>query len=155
MEFSISSGGIELIDRIEPVWEELNKSHSEKSPFFSNDFKHFKFIHRKKELEIKAISGLVRVTLCEDKENNVLGFTVASIEDNIGEIDSICVKSNLRKKGIGTSLMNNQMNWFKQMNVKKIKVVVVYGNEDAFSFYQQFGLFPRAVILTSSPWHSN
>lgn len=155
MNSDIQSGGIELIDQIEPVWEELNRLHLQKSAFFSDDFKNFKFLKRKLDLECKAKSGNVRISLFKDEKRTVLGFIIASVTNGIGEIDSICVKSTARKNGIGSMLMSNTMQWFKQVNISKIMVTVVYGNEDAFSFYEKFGLYPRATTLTTPNWHTN
>jgi GNAT superfamily N-acetyltransferase len=146
-------GGIESIDKIEPLWLQLNLHHSSISPFFKDDFKKFKFEDRKKTLIEKANKGNLKIFMfCTD--NIPQGYCIASIEENEGEIDSIYINEKYRKMGIGSQLMSSAINWLKENGIVRIKVGVVFGNENAFSFYQKFGLFPRVTYLMTEYWHS-
>lgn len=149
----IIKGGIELIDRIEPLWLQLNLHHTSISPFFENDFKKFNFENRKNALKEKANKGKLKIFIfCP---NNVpQGYCIASIEGDEGEIDSIFINEKYRKMGIGSRLMSDAMNWLSENSIVRIKVGVVYGNENAFSFYQKYGLYPRVTYLMTENWHS-
>ena len=80
-----------------------------------------------------------------DDEN--VGYALASVEHDVGEIDSIFVVSKYRRKGLGKKLMEKSQRWLAEQNVKKISISVAEGNESAFPFYQKLGYFPRLTIL--------
>jgi len=154
MNKEIREGGIELLDIIRPLWEELNVLHAEKSPFFSDDYKAFTFEDRKKILQEKATKGKLRVSIWTGEEGLTDGYCIASIDGYEGEIDSIYVRKERRKSGIGVAMMKDCLEWLKKNGSERIKVAVAYGNEDAFGFYKKFELFPRATTLTTLHWHT-
>jgi ribosomal protein S18 acetylase RimI-like enzyme len=76
-----------------------------------------------------------------------IGYCIATINDSIGEIDSIFVESGFRKYGLGSSLVENSIQWLKTNNCKKIMVGVASGHESVFEFYQKFDFYPRMTYL--------
>jgi len=150
----IRAGGVELLDAIEPLWEELNLLHADKSRHFSDDYRAFTFAERKEALLDKSRKGGLRVSVC-GKQGLIQGYAVASVEGVEGEIDSIYVRKAARGLRIGEALMKDCLTWLKENGAKRIRVVVVYGNEDAFGFYARFQLFPRATTLTTPKWHES
>ena len=154
MNYRIEIGGQELLDSIEQLWQELLLFHAAKSEHFKKDYRAFKFETRKKDLLNKSKRGSLRVSLSKDEKNRIFGYCVSSIQDREGEIDSIFVSEDYRGKGIGSELIEDCMNWFKDNRVKRIKVGVAFGNESTFQFYKKFGLFPRVTYLTSKNWLS-
>ena len=40
------------------------------------------------------------------------------------------------------------MEWFSENHITDIELTVVYGNE-AVSFYQKLGFYPRSIIMTT------
>jgi ribosomal protein S18 acetylase RimI-like enzyme len=154
VEMGISAGGVELLNAIEPLWEELNLLHTDKSPHFSDDYRAFTFAERKKALIDKSRKGRLRVSV-SGKQGLIQGYAIASVEGVEGEIDSIYVRKAARGLGIGEALMKDCLTWLRENGAKRIRVVVVYGNEDAFGFYAKFQLFPRATILTTPKWHES
>jgi ribosomal protein S18 acetylase RimI-like enzyme len=154
MNKEIKEGGVELLDVVRPLWEELNVLHAERSTFFSEDYKAFTFADRKKMLQEKAKKGKLRVSIWTGKEGLICGYYIASIDGYEGEIDSIYVRKERRKLGIGAALMKDCLEWLKKNGSERIKVVVAYGNEDVFGFYKKFELFPRATTLTTLHWHT-
>jgi len=154
MNKGIREGGVDLLDVIRPLWEELNVLHAEKSPFFRDDYKAFTFEDRKQILLEKAAKGKLRVSIWTGEEGLIDGYCIASVDGYEGEVDSIYVKKERRKSGIGTALMKECLEWLKKNGSERIKVVVAYGNEDVFGFYKKFELFPRATTLTALHWHT-
>jgi len=154
MSKEIREGGVELLDVIRPLWEELNVLHAERSPFFGDDYKAFAFDDRKKMLLEKAAKGKLRIFIWAGEKRVIDGYCIASLDGYEGEIDSIYVKKEGRKSGIGTALMKECLEWLKKNGSERIKVVVAYGNEDVFDFYKKFELFPRATTLTTLQWHT-
>ncbi len=149
----ISAGGVELFDAIRPLWEELNLLHAEKSRYFSDDYSAFTFEDRKKALIDKARRGKFRISVYT-QDGMIRGYSIASVEGVEGEIDSIYVKKAARGARIGEALMKDCLAWLRENGSENIRVVVAYGNEEAFSFYSRFQLFPRATTLTTLNWHT-
>jgi ribosomal protein S18 acetylase RimI-like enzyme len=152
-ERGISAGGIELLDAIRPLWEELNLHHAEKSRYFSDDYRAFTFDDRKEDLLQKARKGKFRISVYK-QEGLIRGYSIASIKGAEGEVDSIYVRKAARGARIGEALMKDCLRWLKENGSKKIRVVVAYGNEEAFGFYAKYQLFPRATTLTTLNWHT-
>lgn len=149
MNCRIECGGQELLDSVEVLWKELNRIHETKSPYFRDDFSSFSFETRKRDLIAKSDRGNLRVTIASDREARTIGYCISSIEGREGEIESIFVAEESRRDGVGTKLIEDSLDWFHGNSVKRVKVSVVYGNEDVFEFYGKFGLFPRVTILCS------
>ncbi len=169
----MNCGGVELLDAVQPLWEELNALHAEKSPFLADDYRSFTFADRRSAFLEKAS---LRVSIHSDESGLMDGYCIASVDASDtespssphlrcllvalldvqrrtpasaprrrldvpsnatrygGEIDSIYVKDGSRGSGIGRLLMNDCLAWLKMNGSKRVKVAVVYGNEDALGF---------------------
>lgn len=76
-----------------------------------------------------------------------IGFNRFRIPSTIAGIENVFVVKELRRKGIGTSLVRKLCQFFASRDVKEISVKYVVGNEDAMCFWKKNGLQPR--IITS------
>lgn len=137
------------IDRIELLWLCLNQHHIDRSPFFSDAYSRKTFDTRKKEMLLKAKGGQIRTDIAYDSEINApIGYCVSIIHaDDMGEIESLIVQKEYRGLGIGESLMERAMRWMDEHNVKRKILEVYFGNEDAFTFYERFGFYPKVTVL--------
>jgi ribosomal protein S18 acetylase RimI-like enzyme len=142
------SGNISLIDRIKPLWEELNQQHLSLSPYFKGYYQTSTFQERKQAFLQKSLGGDVRVDLALDSSSKLVGYCVTSI-DNLatGEVDSIFVNPQYRGQGIGRALMEKALEWLNSKGVKRKLVFVAVGNEQAYGFYSRFGFLPRRTLL--------
>jgi diamine N-acetyltransferase len=142
------SGNARMIDKIKPLWEELNIQHLSYSPYFKDYYKALTFEDRKRAILLRAgLKGDVRVDLACDGEQ-LVGYCVSSIDRQLtGEIDSIFVTLPNRGQGIGTTLVDKTLEWLKNKSARKIIVSVAVGNEQAYVFYEQFGFYPRRTLL--------
>lgn len=143
---SFVSGGEEFLDDIEGLWKELNELHTKKSPHFKNHYMTFTYQARKQALLSCVEKGRLFVCVAYDKDIKV-GYCVASVVDDIGEIDSIYIQPDYRKSHIGNTLMEKSLEWIKLNPVKKIIVKVAFGNEEVFGFYSKYGFAPRLTEL--------
>jgi len=137
------------LDSIRLLWQSLNQTHLDLSPYFKQDYVEMNFEKRKASLLKKAARAKLRVDIAVDvMTGQNVGYCVSSIdEEKIGEIESIFVASNYRGLGIGDSLMRTVLAWMdKKGTVAKI-VEVAAGNEQAFSFYNRYGFFTRKTVL--------
>ena len=142
-------GNESLMDKIKPLWEQLNSHHFCVSPHFKDYYQTLTFQDRKRAILLRAAGGEVRVDLAFDEEV-LVGYCVSSIDKALtGEIDSIYVDVPYRMRGIGKVLMQSALAWLNSLGAKKNIVSVAVGNEQAYSFYARFGFLPRRNCLNS------
>ncbi len=141
-------GNQTLLERIRPLWQELNKQHLCLSSHFKEYYQHLTFEDRKHAILQRIVrGGQLRVDLALDA-NTLVGYCVSSIDRTLtGEIDSIYVDKAFRGRGIGSTLVKNALAWLDSKGSKKNIVSVGVGNEQAWSFYEKFGFYPRRTML--------
>jgi ribosomal protein S18 acetylase RimI-like enzyme len=149
MDIEFEFGGTELLDELAPLWCELNALHAEVSPHFRERFESFTFDDRKRDLLNKSAKAEMHIGMCRIRDSEAVGYCISSVEGTVGEIESVYVRSDVRGKGVGSSLVRRAMDWMRAKGAERIKVEVVVGNEASYSFYAQFGLFPRVAVLTT------
>jgi GNAT superfamily N-acetyltransferase len=148
IKVTYTSGNSDLIDKVKPLWEQLNKQHLACSPYFKDYYRSLTFKDRKQAILQRAFGGEVHVDLALNKEEEVVGYCVSSVDRLLtGEVDSLFVVPICRGQGIGTTFMEKTLEWFKTKGTKKNIVSVAVGNEQAYVFYQQFGFYPRRTLL--------
>lgn len=142
------TGGRELLDTVQPLWEKLNKHHQENSRYFQDKFNNQTFDMRKKKF-INDINTELRIDLVKDTENNsFVGYCISTVTiDLIGEIDSLYIESAYRKLGIGDELMCRSLVWLDSKNVRTKIIGVAEGNGQVFDFYKKYGFYERRTIL--------
>jgi ribosomal protein S18 acetylase RimI-like enzyme len=138
-----------LLDEIQALWESLNVHHLGLSVDFKQYYRDLTFQQRKAVLLKKAKNARVRVDLAIDESSGrSVGFIVSSVnEERIGEIESMFVDEKLRGCGIGDALVKRVLAWMEEKGAESKIVEVAAGNEQAFSFYKQYGFLPRETVL--------
>ncbi|MED1567252.1 GNAT family N-acetyltransferase [Bacillus paramycoides] len=140
------------LDEIEIIRDSLDKLHeyhNSKSKYFSGDYPRMTFEERIEEYKRNSKYGEYRIELLIDSEtDNILGFCIAYSKKISGKIEVLFVDEKYRRNGFGLKLMNSAVEWFKEQQIDDIELTVVYGNE-AVSFYQKLGFYPRSIIMTT------
>ncbi|NWK67763.1 GNAT family N-acetyltransferase [Bacillus paramycoides] len=140
------------LDEIEIIRDSLDKLHeyhNSKSKYFSGDYPRMTFEERIEEYKRNSKYGEYRIELLIDSEtDNILGFCIAYSKKISGKIEVLFVDEKYRRNGLGLKLMNSAVEWFKEQQIDEIELTVVYGNE-AVSFYQKLGFYPRSIIMTT------
>jgi len=82
-------------------------------------------------------------------ENEIVGYSIAYKKEVSDipvlknrkwiHIDDLSVKSNQRKKGIGSIIMEEIENWAKKNNINEIELNVWLFNTNAINFYEKKG----------------
>jgi len=140
-------GGVERLDDIRPMWEALNRLHAQVTPHFRRDFVCYEFDDRKAYLLSKASMGEVCIFLIRLR-GVFVGYCVASLRhDQHGEIESIYVEEAYRGMRLGDMLMRTALDWMDENGAITKSINVVFGNENAFSFYAKYGFYPRSTTL--------
>lgn len=147
--FEFSAGGAELLERIRPLWEELNRYQGERSTHYAEEFAGFSFPFRRRRLEEKARRGALRVEVARERgAARDAAYCVSSVTpDGTGEIDSLFVVERLRGRGLGSELVRRALGWMDVAGAAVQTVIVAEGNEQAFGFYAKFGFLPFSSTL--------
>jgi len=127
----------------------LNQIHYQKSPNFKKRFQDLKWEQRKTSILEKS-EGLLLNYVIELNSNKLIAYCISTISkgcNEVGEIDSIYVIEEYRKKGIGKQLVDEATRWFDLKNVKTQKLTVAAGNENILDFYRQFGFYPLHIVM--------
>jgi ribosomal protein S18 acetylase RimI-like enzyme len=147
MDIAYNHGGSELIDTIQPLWEQLNQHHEQISLYFKGEFYTNTFEQRKAKLSQKYGQGQLRFDLAYYKDD-LVGYCISGIGENgIGEIESIYIIKEFRGQYVGEVLMQHALDWLDEQGVTSKMIDVAVGNERAFKFYARFGFFPRVTRL--------
>ncbi|QWU47189.1 MULTISPECIES: GNAT family N-acetyltransferase [Bacillus] len=140
------------LDEIEIIRDSLDKLHeyhNSKSKYFSGDYPRMTFEERIEDYKKNSKYGEYRIELLiESETDNILGLCIAYSKSVSGKIEVLFVDEKYRRNGFGLKLMNSAVEWFKEKQVDDIELIVVYGNE-AVSFYQKLGFYPRSIIMTT------
>ncbi|MGC9396502.1 MAG: GNAT family N-acetyltransferase, partial [Anaerolineae bacterium] len=78
---------------------------------------------------------------------NVIGYCISLVTEEVGYIESIFIEADYRGLGIGDALMQHALAWMDERNVSMKRVVVAVGNEEAFGFYGRYGFQPCYIVL--------
>jgi len=145
-DFTIESGGFELLEKVEDLWYELKVHHEKIHPEFP-DTSTSTFEKRKEGLKEKGKEILVDwIRSISDKTD--IGYCISILDKNdIGEIESLYVRETFRGKGAGTELMKRALSWLEQKKAKAIRLSVLSGNKEAIDFYTSFGFKSRVQEL--------
>ncbi|AFM41053.1 acetyltransferase [Desulfosporosinus acidiphilus SJ4] len=141
-------GSAELLDKVGLLWKKLNIHHQTISTHFRDSMALMTFDQRKASWLSRTESGQLRVDIAVLREpQEPIGYCVTTIDNNMGEIESLFVDEAYRKMGSGTVLMERALNWLEQNSITKKRLNVAVGNEQVLNFYRRFGFQPRAIIL--------
>lgn len=148
MNIEYTAGGEELFPFLSPLWEKLRDHHADRSVYFAAYFRNRFFEDRICDLTNDG-KILLKVDLARDQtDDKIVGYCISAVnKDQIGEIESLFIEEAYRGLGIGNELMERAIRWLDDCHVKSKKIAVAVGNEEVFGFYQQFGFYPRLVIL--------
>jgi ribosomal protein S18 acetylase RimI-like enzyme len=139
------------LDKINSLWEGLCEHHYKKSINFKDRYEKMTFDSRKADLLKKLEHGKMRIDIAlNTNTNEPVGYCINTIvyEPTLeGEIDSLFVHTNFRKKGIAEKLMKLALEWFDLNNVVSRKIVVAAANEEVFPFYEKFGFYHKFSTL--------
>lgn len=147
LEFKCISAG--ELDIIKPLWEDLTSHHKDISTHFKEEYREKLFENRKEELLKKSVQGQMLIELVSDCESDCyVGYCISSITDEgQGEIDSIYLKKEYRKLGLGKELVKRALEWMEEQDTGEMQIIVAAGNEELLPFYGSFNFFPKHIIL--------
>lgn len=96
---------------------------------------------------LKAFFFLPGSIVVAVSQGRVVGYAIGIIrEDDLGHIISIAVAKNERRRGIGGSLLKEQIDRLSSAGIKKIVLEVRKSNIEAKRLYQKFGFAKKKEI---------
>lgn len=75
--------------------------------------------------------------LVAENKTDLAGYIIGRLKGNSGEIISLAVDSDYRRKGVGTKLYHSLIKYFKKLKIKNVFLHVRTGNRPAISFYKK------------------
>ena len=136
----------EEIGTIKHLWLKLNDIHHRKSVHFKDFYAAFTF--EKRTAKFKDLPEEKIFIEVVEHDRKPVGYCISTIDDKqIGEIDSLYIEEEYRKKGLGEKLTLNSIAWFRAQGCGRIVVAVSSGHESVFPFYEKHGFYPRLTYL--------
>lgn len=123
---------------IKGLWEKNREYHENISEYFGDLYKDLVFEER-----INPFSAFdeehIKITVAEDSDNKIVGYSISTFEGNEGCIHSLHVAEKVRGSGIGKKLMNNHISWLQKNGCKNISITVAVENLNTIEFYKNLG----------------
>ena len=95
----------------------------------------------------KKKPGIHYIAVCDDKNVGVLSAIVEQESNSELYIYSLGCKYLYRRKGIGSYLLDNCIEFASNQNCKQIKLHVKEDNDDALSFYKKHGFYEFELVI--------
>jgi len=143
VDMKIRQMAADEIGSIKGLWEMLNSHHLLRSTVFKEHYSKFTF-----EKRMDGLKKRDRLAAFVAEENGrSVGYSVATVDGRLGEIDSLFVEEAHRGKGMGEKLVSLALAWLEKQECEAIRVSIARGNEDVLDFYRRFGFAERAVVM--------
>jgi len=150
----------EQLEAIEPLWDMLNEHHKGRSTHFAAFYDMFTFDQRMEKFDDRSLRVRIEVALVDGPNkahkkagSNMVAFSLASVTNkSAGELDSLFVERQYRRRGIGTTLAKRAFAWMDREGALSKSLSVVYGNEEVLSFYRMFKFYPSRLELNQRLW---
>jgi len=142
----IESGGFELLPKIEKLWYSLKRQQAGYASDFC-DMSTPTFELRQKGLKEKSKALLVEIAI-DQNLNTQAGYCFSIVDHaDTGEVESVFLKEEYRRCGIGRELVTRAIKWMDQKNAKAKRLSVFSANEEAIAFYKSMGFRSRVLEL--------
>ncbi len=97
------------IDLLKDLWNQNAEYHRLTSEYFRSNSCKTLFQDR---VEAWKKCDEIKITKIEN-ENIVIGYCITSINNKYGNIESIFINKNMRRKGIGMKIIREHIEWMK------------------------------------------
>ena len=138
---TIPSSELELLG---PLWDELNEHHLRGSDHFKAWFRDYTF-EKHVAMRIRGKDCLAQAVESDGRRE---AFCISTMDGiSRGEIDSLYVREEYRRRGMGRLLVESSLSWFEERRAAEVTISTAGGNEEVFGFYAKFGFFPSCHTL--------
>lgn len=131
--------------KIAELFKEMVEFHSQNDPIFTLKASGHEIYA---EWFIEQIESDSAYPLIAEADGMIVGFSLSFIKkypatwlyETYGEINDISVTRAYRRKGIGTKLVNKNIEWFKSKGIKRSEVRIATSNEVSSKFWRKIGM---------------
>lgn len=132
------------IDGILEIWKEFMDFHREIDPCFTrSEDAHLNFGNHLRDV-INSENNQILIAVYQGR---VIAYSIAEIHERppvfkqrtYGLISDLAVKSDYRRRGIGSQMLNKMIEWFASHSVTRIELRVVSENTVGYSFWKKHG----------------
>jgi len=146
-DIEIITADLSQIDVIQPLWEALLEYNSALHRGCLGYELHSSWDHKKDELRKRWKEGPVKFDIVK-ADDEVVGYCLSAVNEALqGEIVSVYLLEECRRKGIGTRLLSDHLKWLRENNAEHIFLYVHPCNSNAIQFYWSFGFFSNSPLM--------
>jgi ribosomal protein S18 acetylase RimI-like enzyme len=153
---TLSIAGEDRVDSLEELWLALHRHHRATSNLqpVVDDSSSWR---RRRRFYIERLEAKSAFLVVASHEEEIVGYAMVLIEagpddtwplgKRYAELYSLSVASELRRRGIGTRLLDFVDQELNRREIHDLRVAVMVGNEEAQRLYERRGLIPAEVVL--------
>jgi ribosomal protein S18 acetylase RimI-like enzyme len=156
-ELTVTQGGVERIDDLEPLWAALQRHHAELQPEIggAGALPVERSWARRRGAYLDWLAEPEGFLLIAEREGQPIGYTVTRVAigwsvwdtgERLGVVETLAVLPEERGRGVGARLLDAAERRLVDLGVRFLEVSVIAANDDAIRFYEHRGL-ERAAIL--------
>ncbi|MBS1801630.1 MAG: ribosomal protein S18-alanine N-acetyltransferase [Acidobacteria bacterium] len=86
-----------------------------------------------------------RRLIVADRDSTLIGFAVAKVIGDVGELESVAVAAGERRNGVGLALCEAAIEWCRGQQVEAVELEVRSKNEAAAALYKELGFTDAGV----------
>ena len=147
------------VERLIELWIELMDFHRDRDPFFARSPDAY---DRFAEFITSKMDADDAVVLVAEEDRSLLGFSMAMVRDyppvfettRHGFIQDVIVTEQTRRRGIGTRLYEETMEWIRARGVSRVELEVASTNPISQAFWYAMGFrdtVKRLVVDLEQP----
>jgi ribosomal protein S18 acetylase RimI-like enzyme len=155
LDFEIRRGGLEDVDRLEPLWEAMREHHAG-LPAMQPVRPPADSWARRRRVYLEWLGEDDHALLIAERDGEPIGYAVVSVDDgpptwDVGErtaeIESLSVLASERGNGVGRALTEAALEFAAEVGAAATFVGVAHSNAPALRFYDREGFEPFYVLL--------
>ena len=155
MDFEVREGGLEDIERLEPLWRALRDHHVTLPEMPATRPYEDSWAYRSGQYREWLTKDEYTLLLAE-RDGEPIGYGVVSIGhgaatwdlgDQTAELETLSVLESERGTGVGKALTEAAYEVARAAGVRTMVVGVAHSNEGAIRFYEREGFEPFYVLL--------
>jgi diamine N-acetyltransferase len=128
--------------------EKTRRYHKERSTHFKELFTETNIKEAYKLLLENAVDGILLDLVKDTNTGYLVGYCLATInKEKHGEIGSIYIEPEYRRRRIGYKLMERALSWMEKEGVTKKILCIAAGNEEVMDFYRHFHFEVRTIVM--------
>lgn len=154
---TLTIGGAELIDELEPLWLSLFNWHAAigaaQLPLIDRELSW----PRRRALYVRLLEHDDAFVVVVRRHGEPVGYAVAHVHDGpddtwptsdrIGEVESLAVVEAERGRGLGTMLLDATEERLAELGATSVAIAVMVGNEAAQRLYESRGMTPTTIRM--------